>query len=265
VERNLAEVSVIVPTRNEVRNVPRFLTSLHPAIELVVVDASDDGTGDLVQQLRPQRTQVIRSNASIAGARQIGAQHARGHWLIFTDSDVSFAPGYFQALARANFGSAFFGPKYSTASHARYDWLFTRGQRLCGQVGIPAASGSNMGLHRAAFAQVGGFRLDLPVNEDTDLMLRLRRLGVSVQYVPDLAVFSHDDRRLDRGASRKFLHTLARTTLLWCGLFVPLPKRLLTSDWGYWGRDHARGDRLGDIPSGRQRRFDNRLPSSRAP
>ncbi|MGH8581125.1 MAG: glycosyltransferase, partial [Gammaproteobacteria bacterium] len=38
---NLSELTVIVPTRNEEKNIPRFLASVPEAVELIVVDASD--------------------------------------------------------------------------------------------------------------------------------------------------------------------------------------------------------------------------------
>lgn len=246
-QRDLRDVSVIVPTRNEARNVPRFLRSLHPDVELVVIDASEDGTDEIIRALRPERTTIVRSPARIARARQIGAEAARGRWLLFTDADVSFASHYWDYLAGAEVGSAFFGPKYATTAHSSYSSVFTTGQRICAGLGIAAASGSNMGMHRAAFVQAGGFRMDLPVNEDTELMMRLRRTGVEVTFAPELAVHSLDDRCLDRWVLRKFLHSAIRTTIVLIGLYVPLPKRLLTGDWGYWGVGNARRAHRGDI------------------
>jgi glycosyltransferase involved in cell wall biosynthesis len=247
VRRDLRDVSVIVPTRNEARNVPTFLRSLHPDVELVVVDASDDETAALVEALRPQRTIVIRSPVRIARARQLGAEAARGRWLLFTDADVAFDPGYWDCLDGADIGSAFFGPKHATVAHLSYSAFFTTGQRVCSWLGIAAASGSNMGMHRAAFVQAGGFRMDLPVNEDTELMMRLRRAGVEVSFVEGLAVHSLDDRRLDRWLLRKLLHSAIRTAIVLVGLYIPLPKRLLTGDWGYWGVGSARRAYRGDI------------------
>lgn len=237
--QRIAAISVIVPTRNERGHMRHFLASLHPAVELVVVDAGDDGTAELIQRLRPARTLVLRSPAGIAPARQLGACAASGEWLVFSDADVHFDPGYFRFLASSVDGDAFYGPKHATARFALYSRLFNTGQRLCQRLGIPAASGSNMGVRRAVFDSVGGFRLDLPVNEDTELMMRVRRAGFRVEYVRRLAVRSLDDRRLHQGVARKLLHTLGRTALLWLNLLIPVPGRWLRSDWGYWRLRHA--------------------------
>ncbi|MCG8353804.1 MAG: glycosyltransferase [Chloroflexales bacterium] len=243
----LDTVSVIIPTRNERRNIAAFLRSLHPDVELVVVDASDDGTDMLISQLRPIRTQVIRSSSHIALARQIGARVARGDWLIFSDADVTFEPGYFDYLARHVTGDAFYGPKYATTDHPRYSQFFNACQRFCHRLGIPAASGSNMGMRRSVFERLNGFRLDLSVNEDTELMMRAKRKNIQADYVRQLAVRSIDDRRLDRGVIFKTLHSLSRNAMLFINLYIPLPQCWLRHDWGYWRIHNARRSDLRDL------------------
>jgi len=245
------QISVIVPTRNERRNIGAFLQSLHPAVELIVVDASDDDTTTLIMQLRPHRTVVIRSPAHIAGARQIGADAAHGQWLIFSDADVRFEHGYWKRFAALNIADAFYGPKHATGTYQRYSQFFNAAQRVIHRLGIPAASGSNMGLRRAVLERVGGVRTDLPVNEDTELMMRVRRRGFHVAYERSLAVRSLDDRRLDRGVARKLFHSLVRNLLLFINLYLPLPQRWLRHDWGYWSIPHARRPDLGNVSSQR--------------
>jgi glycosyltransferase involved in cell wall biosynthesis len=230
----LERLSIIIPTRNEAAVIGAFLATLPPAAELIVVDASDDATPAIIRQQRPHHTHVIRSAARIAEARQIGAQAAGGEWLLFSDADVRFAPDYFLHLPAALAGDAFYGPKYATAAHPVYTRSFVAGQRMLHRIGIPAASGSNMAVRRDPFAAVGGFRLDLPVNEDSELFLRLAHYGFTTHYAPDLAVYSLDDRRLDRGATRKLLHSIARCAIIAAGFHIPLPQRLLRHDWGYW-------------------------------
>lgn len=233
-------LSVVLPTRNEVDRIDGFLASLPDTIELVVVDASDDGTPDLIAQRRPANTQIIRSPARIAGARQLGARAARGEWLLFSDADVAFEPGYFDRIERYTRFDAFYGPKYATAQHPTYSMCFNTGQRICQALGVPAASGSNMAVRRDVFEAAGGFRCDLPVNEDTELFLRLAFLGYRISYAFELGVRSLDDRRLDRGSIRKMWHSVARGMLLLANLYLPLPQRWLRHDWGYWRRARGR-------------------------
>lgn len=227
-------VSVIIPTRNEAAVIGAFLANLPQDIELIVVDASDDETPALIERIRSANTQVIRSSAGIAAARHIGAAAARGEWLLFSDADIQFAPDYFERFAAYTDADAVYGPKYATDAYRWYSRVFTDGQRLAHHIGIPAASGSNMALRRDVYFAAGGFRVDLPVNEDSELFLRLAARGYHIEFAPDLAVYSLDDRRLHRGAGRKLLHSIARCLLILLSLYLPIPQAWLRSDWGYW-------------------------------
>jgi hypothetical protein len=91
-----------------------------------------------------------------------------------------------------------------------------------------------MAIRKRVLIEAGGFRLDLPVNEDTELFLRMAHQGYAIRYVAELAVRSLDDRRLDRGATRKLLHSAARSALIALDLRIALPQGLLRHDWGYW-------------------------------
>ncbi len=230
----LDTLSVVIPTRNEAALIGRFLAALPEWVELVVVDASDDETPAIIERTRPYNTRLIRSPASIAEAREIGAAVARGEWLIFSDADVRFAPGYFERFARYAGADAVYGPKYATSAYRWYSTIFTGGQRMAHALGFPAASGSNMAVRREVLAAIGGFRRDLPVNEDSELFLRLAHRGYRIRFAADLAVYSLDDRRLRRGAVRKLAHSTARCALIALGMRIPLPQRLLRHDWGYW-------------------------------
>ncbi len=100
-----ALVSVLVPARNEARNIERCVRSiLHstwPRLEVLVVDdRSDDGTGDLVRAIAANdaRVRVIGGVPVPDGwfgkqwACAQGAREARGSTLIFTDADTVHEP-----------------------------------------------------------------------------------------------------------------------------------------------------------------------------
>lgn len=232
---SLRRVSVIVPTKNERRNLPHFLQSLPPEVELIVCDASDDGTPDLARTLRPERTRVLDAPGSIAAARQLGAEASGGELLVFTDADVIFADDYFDRLLADTSWDALCGAKLSREEFADYYRLVSEAQRLTSDLlGIAAASGSNMALTRAAFFRVGGFRPDLLCNEDTELFLRAGRRGLDARFDAGLVVWARDHRRLRRGVTRKSVHSLVRNTLLYLACCRPALPRLLCRDWAYW-------------------------------
>jgi glycosyltransferase involved in cell wall biosynthesis len=231
----LAEtVTIVVPTKNERANLGGFLASIPPEIAVLLVDASDDGTPDLALRLRPARTRVVRDLGNIAHARQLGAELAETEWVLFTDADVAFAPGYFEALAATRLSAgtgALFGRKTALGSYPVYHALFTGGQKLCAAFGIAAASGSNMLVRRDALREAGGFDLELSCNEDSEVLWRVADAGYEVRFAPELCVQSRDDRRLQRGSARKLAHSALRCILLYTEV---LPRRWRAHDWGYW-------------------------------
>src|SRR5947209_7922027 len=93
-------VSVIVPARNEARNIARCVTSIlstrYRNLELIVVDdSSTDGTGEIAQQAigSDRRARVVANPPLPAGwfgkqwACSTGARAACGEILQFTDAE----------------------------------------------------------------------------------------------------------------------------------------------------------------------------------
>jgi glycosyltransferase involved in cell wall biosynthesis len=232
----LDQVTIIVPTKNEAKNIAAFLKSIPLTVELIVVDASDDETPQIISALRSKQTRVIRDQSNIARARQIGGERAETPWLLFTDADVLFSRDYFDKLSTHPIGDVLYGPKLSLDDHARYYRFIARAQHLSDRLGIPAASGSNLLISRAAFQRSGGFDLRLSCNEDSEIAWRIKRLGLRVAFAPGLVVYARDHRRLQRGTLRKTVHSIARCSLLYFNL---MPDRCRSRDWGYWSEHHS--------------------------
>lgn len=104
-------VSVIIPARNEERNIEEALASVlaqdYPDLEILVIDdRSTDGTGDILERMsfHHPELKVCRVDALPPGwlgknhALWLGASRAAGDYLLFTDADVVMAPS---ALNRA--------------------------------------------------------------------------------------------------------------------------------------------------------------------
>ena len=109
----LPKVSIIIPARDEERNIERCLRSMldqdHQDIEILVInDNSSDGTAGIVEKLaaEDQRIRLYsaaeppeectgKCNALIEGVRQGNPQ---GEWLLFTDADTRHHP---QSLSSA--------------------------------------------------------------------------------------------------------------------------------------------------------------------
>lgn len=98
----LPALSIIIPARNEARNLSRLLPSLqqlcYPGpLELIVVDdGSSDRTGQIAAAHGARVLRIDRLPDGWKGkphACHQGAQAARGEWLLFTDADTTHLPG----------------------------------------------------------------------------------------------------------------------------------------------------------------------------
>jgi len=228
---NLNDLSVIVPTRNEARNIAQLVLSIPAEVNLILVDAGEDETGDIACRMRAGRTIVFKSSERIAAARHIGAQLAHTPWLLFADADIHFSAGYFKTLQNLAPIDACYGPKLSQNEFVSYYQSISKWQSIADACRIPAVSGSNFIVRREVYFSSGGFDPALLVNEDSELGWRLFRQGFKIKFNPDLVVFAHDHRRLYQGSFRKTMHSLLRCSLLYLNL---MPRRWRSSDWGYW-------------------------------
>jgi glycosyltransferase involved in cell wall biosynthesis len=96
-------VSVILPVRNEARNIERFLSSVRSqrglSVEVIVVDdGSTDGTYEALLKHAWDGLVVVKSSHPPEGwmgkswACHLGYTRSKGEWLLFTDADAVFSP-----------------------------------------------------------------------------------------------------------------------------------------------------------------------------
>lgn len=197
-------LSVVIAAHDAAATLPDQLAALLGQTwtrpwEIVVVDnASTDGTASVVLERAanaavPLRLVPARDGRGPAYARNVGAAAARGRALAFCDADDVVAPGWISAMGDA-LGSADFvcGPVDLAALNP--DWLVairgSGGTRSAPVFDgrVPFASSCNLGIRRDRFVAVGGFDESLVVGEDTELSMRLHRLGVTPTFVPEAVV-----------------------------------------------------------------------------
>lgn len=87
-------VSVIIPTYNRANSIENSIRSVlnqtYTDFEIIVVDdASQDNTEEVVKSINDNRILYIRNNENygVASARNIGAQYVKGEFIAFNDSD----------------------------------------------------------------------------------------------------------------------------------------------------------------------------------
>jgi len=203
-------VSVVIPAYNEERYLERCLAALarqtFPAerFEIIVVDnGSTDATAEIAHRFGVRV--VSEPRKGVARARQAGFAAARGEIIASTDADT-VAPSFWVARIAAHFQGdpalgGLYGPVHWPAARSmerlwlRYPvtgvlWASNRIRRSLWW-------GSNFAVRREVFHRAGGFPVDWPSGEDTDLSLRVSRIA-PVRFDRLLVVYA-SPRRVREG------------------------------------------------------------------
>jgi len=198
-------ISVVVPARNEARNLPRCLTSLlaqtYSRLEVIVVDdRSTDATPHLLAEfaVRDPRLKVIAGRPLPEGwagkphALTQGAEAAQGEWLCFVDADTFAAPNL---LASAHAAALTYQADFFTLlTRQELDtfWekvimpiVFTSiaagfSAKRVNDPGRPdaIANGQFILVRRVVYEALGGHRaLRSSIVEDKDMAVRVKRAG----------------------------------------------------------------------------------------
>lgn len=211
-------ISVVIPAYNEEQYLPVCLYAIRqqqsaPPHEIIVVDnASTDGTARVARQHGAHV--VAEPRKGVARARQTGFEAVGSDIIVSTDADTCVTPFWLARIA-AHFQNdpslgAVYGPVhwYDGQSVERWalqypvawvQWLGHRAQRNLWW-------GSNFAVRREVFEKAGGFPVDWPTGEDTDLSLRISRIA-RVHFDPTLVVYA-SSRRAQEGWSSLGRHTV---------------------------------------------------------
>lgn len=231
-------VSVIVPFVGPDAELGRLLDNLERVErgnddELIVVDnrsatarkwwRARERRSDTVGARRdepapaPRRSVDLHRAAGLRSpgyARNCGAAHASGTWLLFVDADTRISPSllhrYFAPLPRpstAVLAGAIVDLPAGGSMAARHSAARSHlSQRVTLQrVGTPYAQTANCAVRRSAFDAVGGFSPEIRAGEDADLCFRLLRAGWQIESRPHAGVEHHP-----RPTIRALLGQLAR-------------------------------------------------------
>jgi glycosyltransferase involved in cell wall biosynthesis len=189
----------VIPAHNEGRDIAAAIRSVSaqtlPAeqLELVVVEnGSRDDTAEAARAVIGQAPQLagrlIRMpDAGISNAKNRGASEAVAPILIFLDADSRASPELAEEVL-AWVGRGYPAGSIRIVADSR-DWLDRAFFSLIdwgkGLFGIHA---SMMYCERELLVRCGGFRSQIRLAEDLDLMNRLKRQGVRLAHVSDASI-----------------------------------------------------------------------------
>ncbi|HEX6887838.1 MAG TPA: glycosyltransferase family 2 protein [Candidatus Nanopelagicales bacterium] len=95
-------VSIVIPAKNEARNLPVVLPGLPPVHEVILVDGdSTDGTPAVARQVLPGIRILQQTRRGKGNALAVGFAHATGDIIVMFDADGSNDPGEIPAFVAA--------------------------------------------------------------------------------------------------------------------------------------------------------------------
>ncbi len=203
---NNPTVSVVIPTYNRARILPRAVKSVTSQTfedwELLIVDdGSADDTEKVVASFGDPRIHLIRHehNRGQSAARNTGIEAARGTYVSFLDSDDEWLP---EKLAKEVAAFAAGGETVGLVYCGKELWdpedrlLVRRLPEIQGDVYDQMlvrdfiGSCSRVALRKSVLKVIGGFDQSLPSYEDWDLWLRAAKVA-KVAGVAEILVRRH--------------------------------------------------------------------------
>lgn len=203
----LPQFSVVVPTYERPEQLAACVRALsrldYPRGRfevLIVDDASARPPRELTESLGGAldvRLLEQAKNAGPAAARNLGARHARGEFIAFTDDDCepergwlrAFAARFAEAPARIVGGrtvNALADNPYSETSQLIIDVVYAHFNRDSGDARFFASN--NFAVHAESFRAVGGFDETFRTSEDREICARWRSRGLGMTYEPGAVV-----------------------------------------------------------------------------
>ena len=231
-----ATVSIVIPAYNEAAGIGALLAYLRqttadePDLEIIVADGGS--TDDTRALARRAGAAVVRSPRKGRAAQlNDGARQATGDILYFLHADTYPPPGFLADLRQARrqgYGSGCYRLAFD---HGHW---FLRFSAWCTRLPLLLVRFGDQSLfvQRELFARVGGFREDLLVMEDQEMVRRLQAQG-AFQVLPRVVTTSAR-KYLDNGVFRLQAAFALLTGLYWLGLSQPrlvgLYRRLIRQD-----------------------------------
>lgn len=196
----MSDVTVVIPVRNEEKNLEQTLVSLRQQtfknFTLIVVDnGSTDRSIEIAQQYCDRI--LFEQRLGPEFARHRGFMAADTELIASADADTIYPPNWLETLVKVLTKPevvGVYGPIGFKESSFRHQKLEIRGYSTLCKIsligGVPLAGAANFGCRYSAYTKVGGY---LPfahlASADFRLAKRLRQVG-KVVFVPELVCYT---------------------------------------------------------------------------
>lgn len=176
------KVSFIVIAKNEGPVITRCMNSIIKVSELcldyeiIFIDSSsNDGTLEKALQIANNKTKIyqVTKNPNAAKARNIGAENAQFEYVFFVDGDVEICYDFAKVALDKMKDSVEIGCVYGQLEHVYYDTDYKNIIKIKRNI-KKKLSGGIFITKKTIFQKLQGFDGRFDINEDRDLMLRLK-------------------------------------------------------------------------------------------
>lgn len=188
-------VTVVVPTRNNIRTIEACLRSVaeqtHPEVELIVVDNhSSDGTPQLAARYADR---VITAGPERSAQRNTGIEAAASRWVLWLDSDMVLPPRTITVALETARATGATGIALPERTIGEGFWTACRAlEREC-YLDDPWLHNPRL-VRRDYLVGEGAFHTEMSGPEDADLRMKMRSTGAGIELAP--IIIDHDEGRL---------------------------------------------------------------------
>jgi|GEM_PF-2314949 len=205
---SLPYISIIIPTKNEEKNLARILASIknicYPKnkYEVIVVDGcSNDKTVKIAKKFKVKV--IINNEKNRSSGCQLGVDEAKGSHVAFTDADCVVPKNWLNGLLEGFTGNKIVsigGPNITPDDDLPFAKalgdvisLLTKPGARYGFSGGKLRetfhnSGCNVLYRKKAILDAGGFNKNLITCEDEELDFRIKKKGYKILFDPFIAV-----------------------------------------------------------------------------
>jgi glycosyltransferase involved in cell wall biosynthesis len=202
-------ISIIIPTLNEEKYLPRLLADLEKQkeqnFEVIVVDAkSDDKTKEnaLVYAKKFPFQFVESTKRNHSYQRNLGVSKSRGKYIFFLDADSGISSEVTEKIAmycrkeKKLLYLTYPKPSPNKLSYKIIFFFSVGFVRMLDVLGKGLAFGPGMVIERSLFEKIGGFDEKAYVSEDQNLVIKSREAGIRARFLSDV-FYSYSMRRFE--------------------------------------------------------------------
>ncbi len=205
--------TVVVPAHGRIQFLEMLLISLKKAlcnfrvhVEILIVDSSQHKDSEKIEYLCKQYEAIyIEGPLNVREKRNIGIKEARGDIILFVDSDCEVSQNIFEEHLKMYdnpdtggvLGVTEFAGRetitWKIVKRTKFLDAFSFAKTLSNYIdSAPWGTCTNLSFRKEILEKVGGFDINFPFKlggDDTDLGIRVNKVGYKIKMNPDAIVF----------------------------------------------------------------------------